>query len=114
MTDYLMLIRNQGDPMAGLSPDEMNEHLAQWGAWMGGLAQAGRLRSGHPLGDEAACVGRDVIADGPYAETKDVIGGYVIVACDSLEQAIATARACPSVELGSLIEVRVTVPNILE
>ena len=114
MTDYLMLIRNDGNPMADLSPEQMQAHLQEWGAWMGGLAEQGRLVGGRPLGQPAACVSRDVVTDGPYAEAKDVVGGYVIVSAETLDEAIEIARACPSVALGSVLEVRATEANVLE
>lgn len=114
MNEYLMLMRNDGNPMAGLSPGEMQAHLQRWTEWMGGLAAAGRLVGGRPLGGGAACVREELVTDGPYAEAKDVVGGYVIVACESLEHAIETARGCPVVELGSVVEVRETDSNVLE
>ena len=110
MTDYLFLIRHQGDPMAALSPAELQRHLDDWAAWMGGLAAAGRLRGGQPLGEEAACVRTDLVTDGPYAEAKDVVGGYVIVGCASVAEAKATAMSCPGVAVGSLVEVRAIAP----
>lgn len=113
MTDYLLLMRHNGDPMADMSPEQMQQHLAQWGQWMGDLAKAGRLTDGKPLGQAAACVRANAVIDGPYAEAKDVVGGYVIVACESLAHAIETAKACPTVEIGGLIEVRETEPNVL-
>jgi len=106
MTDYLLLMRNQGNPMEGLSPDQFQKQMAEWGAWMGGLAKAGRLRDGKPLGAGARCVRASIVTDGPYAEAKDVVGGYVIVGCDSMDHAVETARGCPTVALGGLIEVR--------
>ncbi len=114
MIDYLLLIRNEGNPMAELSPAEMQKHLEEWKIWMGGLAASGRLKGGQPLGEPAACVRQDLVVDGPYVEAKDVVGGYVIASCESMQHAIETAKACPGVALGSLIEVRQLVPNILE
>ncbi len=100
--------------MASLSPAEMQSHLAEWKAWMGGLAASRRLKGGQPLGKPAACVRPDLVVDGPYMEAKDVVGGYVIASCNSMHHAIETAKACPGVALGSVVEVRQLVPNILE
>ena len=114
MTDYLMLIRHDGNPMEALSPAEIQDHLEKWGAWMGALAQAGRLQGGKPLAAGAKVVRKETINDGPYTESKDVVGGYVIVTCDDLDHAAKTARGCPVLELGGFIEVRETAPNVLE
>lgn len=114
MTDYLMLMRNQPNAMEKLSPAEMQKHLAHWGAWMGGLAQANRLRGGKPLAAGAATVRGNEVIDGPYVEVKDVVGGFVIVACDSLAHAVETAKGCPVMSLGGSVEVRETAPNVLE
>jgi hypothetical protein len=113
MVDYLLLMRSEGNPMQELSPEKMQAHLEKWSAWMGALAKAGRLRGGNPLASGAACVRQSAVTDGPYVEAKDVVGGFVIVACDSIAHAIETAKGCPIVELGGLIEVRETAPNVL-
>jgi len=112
MTDYLLLMRHTGNPMAQLSPEETQQHLQQWGEWMGALAQAGRLKGANPLTNVGAVVGKDVVTDGPYAEAKDVVGGFVLVACESLEHAKQTARGCPVVALGGIVEVRETAPAV--
>lgn len=114
MADYLLLIRNEGNPMADMSPHQMQEHLDAWSTWMGALAAQDQLLSAKPLGHDARCVRKEVVLDGPYAEAKDVVGGYLLVRCDSMDHAIEVARGCPAVELGSLIEVRETESNILE
>jgi len=114
MNDYLFLIRTEGNPMAQLSPEQMQGHLQEWTDWMTELAQAGRLKSAKPLGERAACVRKDLTVDGPYAEAKDIVGGYLLVACSSFDHALEVARACPAVALGSMIEVRETEANVLE
>ena len=114
MSDYLFLIRNAGNPMEQMSPEQMQGHLDEWSEWMGGLAAEGRLISAKPLAQAARCVRKEVVVDGPYAEAKDVVGGDLLVRCDSMEHAIEVARRCPVVALGSLVEVRETEPNILE
>ncbi len=110
MTDYLLLMRNEGDPMEALSPEEMQHHMTAWTTWMRALAASGRLKDGRPLAPTGATVGATTVIDGPYAEAKDVVGGYLIVACESLAHAIETARECPVVALGSVVEVRETLP----
>lgn len=113
MTDYLLLMRSEGNPMEELSPAEMQEHLGKWTQWVGGLAKEGRLKEGLPLAQGSACVREDLVSDGPYLEAKDVVGGFMLVACDSLQHAIEIAKACPTVTLGGLVEVRETAPNVM-
>ncbi len=114
MADFLFLIRNEGNPVAEMSPGQMQEHLDEWSTWMGGLAAEGRILSAKPLGEAARCVRKEVVLDGPYAEAKDVVGGYLLVQCEDMAHAVETARGCPAIALGSLVEVRETEPNILE
>lgn len=86
------------------SPAEMQEMYAQFGAWMekfkGNLTDmGGRLGAGKVVSHEPS-------ADGPFVEIKELVGGYMIVTADSLEEAITVARGCPGlVGPGSGVEV---------
>lgn len=96
MPKYLCMQRNL--PNAGTksqkpSPAQMQEMYAQFGAWqakfkknlvdMGGKLGRGRLVTGA------------AVADGPLVEVKELVGGYMIVAADTLDEAINVARECP-------------------
>ena len=49
MTDYMLLMRNEGNPMANVTDEERNASMAEWGTWMGGLQEQGKLRAYFPL-----------------------------------------------------------------
>ena len=108
MTKYMYLFRGGDARRAALSPEQMQEHMEIWKKWMGGLAESGTLVDGLPLGSEGKQLseGGDVVTDGPYAEGKEVVGGYLIVNADSLDQAAEIAKECPIFEHDGHVEVR--------
>jgi hypothetical protein len=80
-------------------------------AWGNRLREAGVMHAGDKLTDEPGKVlrsnnGHVRITDGPYSETKEVLGGYYIIEASSYEQAIERSRDCPHLEYGGTIEVR--------
>jgi hypothetical protein len=93
-----------------LSPTELQEHLAKWTAWTDGLLKAGRLAGAHAL--EHPPTGRTVrgpdriVTDGPYAESKDLVSGTLIIEAASLDEAAKLARDCPILQLDGSVEVR--------
>lgn len=93
-----------------LSPTELQQHLAKWNAWTNGLMAAGRLAAAHALSHPPTgktVRGRDrVVTDGPYAESKDLVSGTLVVEAASLEEASELARGCPILELDGSVEVR--------
>jgi hypothetical protein len=78
-------------------------------AWFERLMEQGKVKGGSGLARQGARVtgktGR-VISDGPYAESKEAIGGFMVVEAESLEEAIAIAKTSPAVAYGTTIEVR--------
>ena len=93
-----------------LSPAELQQHLAKWTAWTEELLAAGKRPQGLPL--EYPPTGRTVrgreriVTDGPYAESKDLVTGAMIIDAASLEDAVEMARRCPTYEFGGSVEVR--------
>jgi len=106
--EYLLLFR--GDEWYNqLSPEELQQAISQFKAWFDRLTEEGKLKAAQPLVREGKIVsgkqGR-VVADGPFAESKEAIGGYFLLAANSLDEAIAVAKSAPSLEYGTQIEVR--------
>ena len=106
--DYLLLFRgNNWDK--GLSPEQLQKVVADWAAWFQRLTQEGKALSGHPLQNEGKVVsgkkGRTV-ADGPFAESKEAVGGYFFLRVTDEAEAIAIAQQCPGLEYGCVVEVR--------
>ena len=106
--EYLLLFR--GDEWhKGLSPEELQKVMGQCKAWFDQLAAQGKVKAGQPLVREGAIVsGRNgrVVADGPFVESKEVIGGYLLLQADSLAEAVAIAKGSPSLAYGTAVEVR--------
>jgi hypothetical protein len=105
---YMLLFRGN-DWHKGLSPEEMQRISDQWMAWFERLKNDGRCAAGNPLEPEGKLVsgkGGRVVADGPFAESKEAIGGYFILKVDSLDEAVAIAQQCPGLPFGAKIEVR--------
>ena len=77
------------------------EVMAEMGQFAGGLAGQGKLKGGSPLkpeGEGARIRGvdkRPIVSDGPFLETKEVIGGYFVIECESREEALEIAKRCP-------------------
>jgi hypothetical protein len=105
--EYMLLFRGP-DWDQGLSPEELRRAMDRIMAWFEGLQQEGKVKAGQPLADEGRVVsakkGRAV--DGPFAESKEAIGGYLLLRADDLDEAVAIARACPTLEYDITIEVR--------
>lgn len=96
MKQFMYLLRG-GDRMDDFSPEEMEAHMGEWKAWMGGLAEQGKLAGGLPLGKEGKQVtGKaKVVTDGPFAAGKEIVGGYIIVNANTMDEAIELSKACP-------------------
>jgi len=105
---YLLLFRGT-DWHKGLSPEEVQNVMTQWKAWFDGLSEQGKLKAGQPLEREGKTVsgkkGR-VVADGPFAESKEAVGGYFLLQVETLDEAVAIAKDCPALEHGTIVEVR--------
>jgi hypothetical protein len=107
MTDYLFLFRGPAGAPA-LSPEEMQRNMQKWMSWIEELAKAGRYKSGHPLdaGGKVVSGRAKVVTDGPFTESKEVVGGYLIVSAGSLDEAVGLSKGCPIFEGGGRVEVR--------
>lgn len=104
---YLLLFRGT-NWHRGLSIDEVRDVMSRWEAWYGGVVEAGKMIAASPLEDEGKLVsGRNKdVADGPFAESKETIGGFFMVNAASMEEALELAKACPALPHGLTVEVR--------
>lgn len=83
--------------------------MTRWNAWYDDLAAAGKAIDGTPLELETRIVAGprgERVVDGPFAEAKEAIGGYVMLAANDLEEATASAQKHPGLAYGLVIEVR--------
>ncbi|HEV7403977.1 MAG TPA: YciI family protein [Chthoniobacteraceae bacterium] len=107
-SEYLLLFRGN-DWDRSLSPADLQKTMAAFAAWFERLSANGTVKAGQPLQEDTRIVsgkhGR-VVADGPFAESKEAIGGYFLVHADSFDEAVAIAQGCPMLEYGTVVEVR--------
>jgi hypothetical protein len=113
-TTYMFVFRY---PKAGatLSPEEMQRVFEQWRVWLGQIRARGQYVAGDPLEDQPARLLRAARGrkgtDGPFAEAKEVVAGYVLVTAKNFRAAVALARGCPGLKLpGRSVEVRQVSP----
>lgn len=106
--EYMLIFRGN-DWSKGLSPEQMQQVASEWMAWFERLTAQGKVTAGAPLEPEGKIVsgknGR-VVADGPFAESKEAIGGYFLLRVDTMEEALAIAQQCPGLPHGAKVEVR--------
>ena len=106
MSEFDYLYRNSERPP---SPELMQQQMQKWMAWMKELQEKGHIKDvGHPLervGKVVKSSGKS-ISDGPFAEAKDVVGGYTLIEAKDLNQAAELASGCPIFNVGGYVEVR--------
>lgn len=106
---YMLLI--YGNENNQLPPDERNKLFAEYGAFTQGIIKSGNFQAGAPLQPTSTATtvrvrdSKTLTVDGPFAETKEQLGGYYLVEAENLDQAVAIAARIPGARLGS-IEVR--------
>jgi len=103
-----MLIFRSTDWYKGLSPEQMQQIADNWMAWFNRLKEEGKCVAGNPLEREGKIVsGKNrVVSDGPFAESKETIGGYFLLKVNTLDDAVAIAQQCPGLPHGIRVEVR--------
>lgn len=107
MTEFMMIFRNEYNPSFKPSPEQMQASIKQWQDWIGGIAAQGKFVSTNRLGFEGKTLKpNNVIADGPYAEVKEIVGGYILVKANDIDEAMKLAEGCPILNIGGHVEVR--------
>lgn len=106
--EHLLLIRGT-HWNHGMSPSELQHVMTDFYAWVDGLVQKGIHRGAQPLMEEGKVVtgakGTSV-TDGVFAESKEAIAGYFLLAVESTDEAVRIAQSCPILKYGAQIEVR--------
>jgi hypothetical protein len=107
-SEYLLLLRGH-EWHEGLSIEEIQTAMTKFQNWFQSLEQKGVLKGARPLqigGSVISGKGGKHVADGPYAESKETVGGYIMLAAGSFDEALAIAKTAPMLDLGVTIEVR--------
>ena len=105
MSEFTFLFR--GTPPS--SPEDMQKVMEKWVAWFKELGAKGYIKDpGHPLERTGKVVKgqQKTVNDGPYAESKDIVGGYTLIEARDLDHAVEISKGCPILEVGGSVEVR--------
>jgi hypothetical protein len=107
---YMLVFRDATPAVyQAMSAEQRQQLMEQWNAWYDGLAEQGKVQHGHPLqpaGRVVSGVRGERVVDGPFAESKEAIGGYFFLTVGSLDEATEIAQRCPSLRYGMSVEVR--------
>jgi hypothetical protein len=102
--DYLVLSKGKWD--TDKSKEEIQAAIDQFYVWYEQLVAEGRIKRGQRLAREGRTVSRNTVTDGPFTETKEVIGGYWFIVASSLDEAADLAARNPCIACGLSYEVR--------
>ena len=103
---FMFLLRH---PPGRPGEAQLHEIMAKFAVWMQGLAERGEVAGGNGLQHTGAILrgaGGVEVTDGPFAEAKEIVGGYIMINAPDLPAAIAIARGCPGLAYGLAVEVR--------
>jgi hypothetical protein len=107
MSRFLFIFRGSDAPQG--SPEQLQKQMQKYMTWFEGLTRDGAYHGeGAPLERSGKVVrsARGAVSDGPYAEAKDVVGGYALIEAADLAAAVELSRGCPIFEANGLVEVR--------
>jgi hypothetical protein len=112
MKQYLLLLRG-GLNFTAATEEQVQEAMTRWKAWMEQLGQQGKMIPGHRLTSKGKVLTgkRKEMTDGPYTEGKEIVGGYMILLANSLDEATEIANDCPIFYYDGIVEVREIIVN---
>jgi len=108
MKDFMLLFRQPGFDYSKAPKEEMQTIGKKWADWAGGIAAQGRMVSN---GNRLALEGKvlkagGVITDGPFVEIREILGSFIVIKADSLDDATTLAHGCPAIDQGGSVEIR--------
>jgi len=109
MAKYLLMLRDKGT-YDSLSPEEMQKIFQRFRAWSAPLRASGKIVASEKLRDHQGRVvkrngSKTAVTDGPFAEAKEIIGGFFLIDAQNYDEAVKVSDGCPHLDFGS-IEVR--------
>jgi hypothetical protein len=105
---YLLLIYGPEWDSSQMTPEQQEAVMEEWTDYSAGLLKRGAMEGGEALESTATATtvrvrnGETVTTDGPFAETNEVLGGFYLLNCKDLDEAIEIAAACPGAKYGSI------------
>jgi hypothetical protein len=106
MSDFVFLYRGGS---TGASPEQMQQTMQKWMAWFKQLGEKNHIKDpGHPLerGGKVVRGKQKTVTDGPFVESKDIVGGYTLIQAQDLNEAVELSKGCPIFEVDGTVEVR--------
>ncbi len=111
MAKFVLLFQDDAEPAVALSPDEVRAIVGDFSDWAGLLREQGRLLGGQKLTDDRGRFmrkkdGQIQVMDGPFAETKELLSGFIMIEADDYQSAVEISKSCPQLKYGGRIEIR--------
>jgi len=111
MSKFMLMLFDNPAQDVNLSPQQMQQVVAEYKQWAEQMARQGKLVGGDKLAEHGGkllrgSAGKLIITDGPFAEAKEVLGGYFVINANSLDEAVELSKSCPHIKYGSSIQVR--------
>ena len=110
MAQFMMLLHTEPPTEGAYSPEEIQAVVQKYQKWSETMGAAGKLAGGNKLANDAGKVLRGTdnvsVIDGPFAETKEIIGGYFILEAADYAEATQLSKSCPHLAFGGTIELR--------
>lgn len=105
MSKFMLLLHNDPSGWAKLSPEEMQKAIEKYSAWRKKAVDSNRLTvdAGKIVRSQN---GKPRVSDGPYSETKEILGGYYTIEAANYDDAVEKALTHPHVEYGGTVEIR--------
>jgi hypothetical protein len=107
MKEFLLIFRGDYIHMPTGTPEERKAITQKWMDWIASIADQNKLASrGNRLENTGRVLKGNLTTDGPFCETKEIVGGYTLIKAASLDEAETIAKGCPILSLGGSVEVR--------
>lgn len=108
MSKFMFVYRSPAGEPSDVSPEQMQQIMQAWMSWIGGAMQAGwMVEAGDALKPDGRVVKADgSVTDGPFAESKELVGGFSMVEAKDFAAAVKLTSGCPIFGAGGTVEVR--------
>jgi hypothetical protein len=111
MSQFMLLLHENPADFSSVSAEEIQAIIKEYTDWRNKIESEGRLAGSNKLKDEAgrhlsSHNGKFRVVDGPYAEAKEVMGGYFIIKAANYDEAVESSKSCPHLKYGGWIDIR--------
>jgi hypothetical protein len=107
MAKFLFVYHGEPFDISKASPEMMQKTMSDWTKWIQqGFAEGWLLDPGDALGPAGRVVKNQEVTDGPFIETKELVGGYSVIEAPTIDHAVIFAKSCPASTDGGFVEIR--------